>query len=149
MMTISFGRSAMTPAKTLEGPLCHPKLKNTIWTTSRRSYNKSRCAMIGRYKHPGLHWRRNGIVPILSLPALHFQICDIQLGPYHHRCSNGKSQRSTYSTWLTLYLPRRSGFPRLVETRAFLNQKLVEITTFLNTKWLPLLKRNGSWRQLY
>ena len=45
-----------------------------------------------------------------------------------------ESQPSTYHAILMLYPPRRSHFPRLVETRMFLNQSLVEITRFLNTK---------------
>ena len=75
--------------------------------------------------------QRNGAVPLLSLPALHFRS-----GPSHHHCSNAENQPSTNLASLTLY--RCSRFPRPVETRMFLNQRPVEITTFGNTKWLLL-----------
>jgi hypothetical protein len=87
--------------------------------------------------------KKHGTVPILSLPTFHFQICDIQPEPWHHHCSNATSQLTYYAN-LTLYPLTRFRFPRLVETIAFLKQRPVQITMFLNTKLLPLRWRNGS-----
>jgi len=134
---IPIGSSARMRVKTLESPPCHPISKKTIWPTSRRSYIKTRRAVIRQYELQGRHGQRNGAVQILSLPALHFQICDIQPGPWHQHCSNAKSQPSTYHVSLTLY--RRSRFPRLVVITICLNTSLVVvITTFPNTKRLRL-----------
>jgi len=49
-----------------------------------------------------------------------------------------KTQLLTYYVNLTLYPPRRSRFPKLVETRVFFNWSLVEITMFLNITRLLL-----------
>jgi len=89
----------------------------TIWTTrvplpKKRSHSDTviACAPLPNLRHPA-----GAIAP----PLL-----------------KHKTQSSTYHASLTLY--RHSRFPRLVETRMFLNQRLVEITTFLNTKRLLL-----------
>jgi len=69
-------------------------------------------------------------MPILSLSALHFQIYIIQSVPSHHHCSISKCEHSTYRASRTLYWC--SCFPRPVETTMYLNQRLVDITMFLN-----------------
>ena len=81
MMTIPIGKSAATKVNTLENPPQQPISKKTIWTTRRTSYIQTRHAVIRQYELHGFHCQRNGAVQILSLHALHFQICDIQPGP--------------------------------------------------------------------
>jgi len=135
-MTIPIRRSAMTKVKTLESLPCHPISKKTIWTSGKRSFIKTRHAVIRQYGLHCFHCQRNGAVQILSLPALHLRICDIQPVRLDHHCSSAQSQSSTYHASLTLY--RHSRFPRPVATRMFLNERPVEITTFLNTKRLLL-----------
>ena len=81
MMTIPIGRSARTKVKTLGSPRCHPISKKTIWTTSRMSYIQTRRTIMRQFKLQGFHYQSNRAVQILSLHVLHFQICDIWLGP--------------------------------------------------------------------
>jgi hypothetical protein len=136
MLTISIWRSAKMTVKTLESPPCHPILKKTIWTTGRRSYILTRCAVIRQCELQGFHCQRHRAVRILSLSALHIQIYHIRSEPSHHHCPNAEGQPSTYHVSLTVH--RLSRFPRLVETRMFLTHRLVEITTFPHTKRLHL-----------
>jgi hypothetical protein len=126
---IPIRRSAMTKVKTLECQPCSPISKKMICTTGSRSFIWTRQAVIRQYELQGFHYKGKGAVPIQSLPALHFRS-----GPSHHHCSNPKRQPSTYHAGLTVY--RRFCFPRPEETRMFLNQRPVEITTFRNTKGL-------------
>lgn len=127
---------AMTKAQTLESSPCHPVSKKTIWTTSGSSYIKMRHAVIRHYERQGFYLQRYREVRILSLPALHFHLCDIQLGLKHHHFSNAKSQSSSYYTRLTLYLPRHSQFSRLFEITVILNHTPVVITKCFNIKRL-------------
>lgn len=135
-MIVPIMRSVITKVKTRESPPCHPISKKTISTASRRSNIQARHTAISHYELHWFHCQRNGAAQILSLQALHFVICDIQPGPEHHRCSNAKTKTSTYYASPTLYPLRHSRFPRLVDSRMFLNERPVEITLFPNTKRL-------------
>jgi len=94
-------QSVITNVNTLESPLCLPISKKIIWTTNRRFYILARCTTIRYYKLQGIHYQRLRAMPILSVYALHFQICEIWLGPLHHHCANTRTQLSTYSSSLT------------------------------------------------
>jgi hypothetical protein len=78
--------------------------------TSKKSNINTRHIVIKQYKLQGFHRQSNGAVRILSLHALHFQICDIRLQPLHHHCSSTKSQPSIYYVGLMMYPPWPSHF---------------------------------------
>jgi len=137
---IQIWRSVMTKVRTLESlPYCQTS-KKTIRITNRRSCFKARRAGTCHYKVQAFHCQRNGAVPILSLHALRFQLPEIQLGQWHHHCSNAKSQSSStnYPSLMVHHPPRRCRYASLVETRMFRNPRPVQIRTFPNTKRLLL-----------
>jgi len=140
----------MTTVRTPENPRYHPTSKKMIWIINRISSVLVRRAGRSHYALQGFHCQRHGVLPILSLHALHFQIPQIYLRQWHHHCSNAKSHPSSpkYHSLTVHHPPGHWCFPpSLVETRIFHNPRPVVIRTFPNTNRALLRERKGSCRQ--